>query len=159
MKNKFLKYTLRAVLITIGIYLLLLMTIYIYISSNKKSIVAKVTTEINDKIQGIVSIDNIDVTLFTTFPSFAVQIQNITIKDSLYAQHGHTFFTAKNVYAKLSFLSLIKRKPEVSKLVVEKASLYLFKDSSGYTNENLLNRKNQLLQLQQQKTIIVILIR
>ena len=141
MKNKFLKYTLRAVLITIGIYLLLLMAIYIYISSNKKSIVAKVTTEINDKIQGIVSIDNIDVTLFTTFPSFAVQIQNITIKDSLYAQHGHTFFTAKNVYAKLSFLSLIKRKPEVSKLVVEKASLYLFKDSTGYTNENLLNRK------------------
>lgn len=110
---------------------------------NKKAIIQRVTTTINQKIKGDVSFGNIDITLFSSFPSFAVKLENVSIKDSMFAQHGHTFLQAENIYAKIGFLSIIKLKPEPKKLMLENATVYFFKDSLGYTNEYLLQSKQK----------------
>lgn len=142
LKKKTIKYIARPIALLVGIYILILLGVYIYVAMNKTAILQKVTSTINQKIKGTVTIDNIDITLFSSFPSFEVQLKNVSIKDSMYTQHGHSFLQAENIYAKINFFSIIKLRPQVKKLVVENAAIYFFRDSLGYTTEYLLQPKH-----------------
>ena len=94
----------------IGLFLLLSMTSYFYVSANKKSIIQKITTQLSQSIRGEVSITDADISFFKNFPSVTVELNNALIKDSLFNKHNQPLFVAKKVFVRLSWSSLLSRK-------------------------------------------------
>jgi hypothetical protein len=70
----------------------------IYISAHKEEIVDKVKIELAEKLNGKVEIGNIDLTYFKSFPNISVQLQNVSIKDTLFDQHKHPFFSGLKMF-------------------------------------------------------------
>ena len=139
--NKPLKYTLRAFGILLGVLFLLYIGVFIYVSSNKKSIIKQVTQEIGKKLNGNVSIGDVELSFFRTFPKVSVLLHKVSITDTMFAQHHHPFFQGEEIYAELSIMKLIKKEPAVNGLKIERAAIYLFTDTSGYTNTYLFKSK------------------
>ena len=99
------------------------------------------TDGIGKKINGNVSIGDVELSFFRTFPKASVLLHDVLVTDTMFALHHHPFFKSKEVYAQLSIFSIIKRNPAVNGLRIENGSVYLFTDTSGYTNTYLLKQK------------------
>jgi AsmA-like C-terminal region/Protein of unknown function len=136
--TRFYKYTLKAVGIILAFLVIAYLILYIYVSLNKRSIIDEVTAKIEKKINGKISIGDVDLSLLSTFPKIAVVLHNVSVTDTMYARHHHAFFTGEKVYIQLGIINLIKKQPALNGLKIEKASIYLFTDSTGYTNAYLL---------------------
>lgn len=141
--NKYVKYTLKTGVIIIGILLLLYIIAYAYVSFNKKALIAQVNEEIAEKVRGNVSIGNIELSFIKTFPQVSVLIEKVSVTDTLFAQHKHPFFQADEVFLRISVINLIMKKPALNGIRVEKGSLYMFTDTSGYSNKYLTDLKDE----------------
>ena len=139
--NRFIKYTLKIFALIIGILIIVYVIAFIYVSSHKKAIIKDVTESIGKKINGNVSIGNVELSFFKTFPKISVLLHNVIITDTMYAMHHHPIFKADDVFAQLSVMELIEKKFPVNGLKIENASVYLFTDANGYTNQYLLKPK------------------
>jgi AsmA-like C-terminal region/Protein of unknown function len=139
--NKPLKYTLRTFGVLLGILFLLYIVLFIYVSSNKKSIIKQVTQDIGKKLNGNVSIGDVELSFFRTFPKVSVLLHNVLVTDTMFAQHHHPFFHGEEIYAELSVMKLIKKEPAVNGLKIKRAAIYLFTDPTGYTNAYLFKPK------------------
>lgn len=131
----------KSILIFLGVLLLLFVGIFIYVSANKQKIITQVTDAISKKINGNVSIGDVDLSFFENFPKVAVRVRDIMVTDTLYSQHKHPFFVGREVFFTLSVMKLIRKQPPVNGLRIKDGSLYLFTDTSGYTNTYLLKGK------------------
>jgi hypothetical protein len=140
--NKFLKYTIRTFAILLGIIVLLYAIAITYVSFNKKKIIARVTSEIAEKLSGDVTIGNVDISFLTSFPHVSVLFENITVKDSLFQQHHHPFFVCGKLSAQVSIMKMMLKQEPLNGLKIENASMYLFTDTSGYTNQYLFTPKS-----------------
>ena len=114
---------------------------YIYISANKKKIISELTATLSDKIRGDVHIGDADVTLFGSFPGLSVLMKDVSITDTMYAVHHHAFFAAKEMFVKISIYKLITRESPLSGLKIRNGNIFMFTDTSGYTNMYLLKSK------------------
>ena len=112
-----------------------------YVSTHKKLIIKQVTEEVEKKIKGNATIGDIELTFFRTFPEVSVLFNNVVITDSLFSQHHHPFFEGKEIFAQLSITKLIKKEFAIDGLKIVNANIYLFTDTSGYTNEYLFKFK------------------
>jgi len=135
------KYLLRGFVIVSGTLVLLYIIAFAYVSANKKKIISQVTAEISKKIGGKVTIGNVDLSFFRHFPKMSVALKQVSVTDSMYATHGHTFFKADYIFASVNIIKLIKKKPPLNGIRVEKGSIYLLTDSLGYSNEYLMRPK------------------
>ncbi|MDQ2862229.1 MAG: hypothetical protein M3R50_01020, partial [Bacteroidota bacterium] len=97
--TKLFKYILRALAILIGILIIFYIVVFIYVSVNKKSIIKQVTDEIGKKINGNVSIGNVELSFFKTFPKASVLLHDVLVTDTMFTKHHHPFFKAAEVYA------------------------------------------------------------
>jgi hypothetical protein len=141
--KKYVKYSLKGIAILLGIFLILYLVTFIYISTHKKAIIAQVTEEFGDRINGKVSIGNVELTFFNTFPKMSVSLGKVLVTDSLFPQHHHPFFTAENVFAQINILKVIQKKFPVNGLVIQNGAFNLFTDSSGFSNVYLLKPKSK----------------
>lgn len=139
--NKYLRYTLKGFAIFIGLFILLYTAAYIYIAANKKEIILKVKEQVADKLNGDVQLGNIGLSFLSTFPNISILIEKVSIKDTLFNRHHHPFFEADKVYANISLLSVIKKITPLSGFKIENARLYVYTDTSGYTNSYLFSPK------------------
>ena len=140
MKN-FGRYTIKVLKIVFLFVLLIYLVAYIYISVNQKKIIAQVTQEISEKIDGKVTIKTADISFFKSFPRIAVHAENISITDSLYPVHKHIFLEAKDLYVNLNVFKLIRKLPALSGIRMISGSVFMYTDSSGYSNTYLLKGK------------------
>ncbi|MDQ6902423.1 MAG: hypothetical protein M3139_05350 [Bacteroidota bacterium] len=141
--TRFYKYSLRTIAVIIGLLIVAYIILYAYVSMNKRSIITQVTEKIEKKINGNVTIGDVDLSILSTFPKIAVVLHNVSVTDTMFAKHHHTFFLAERVYIELGIMNLITKKPALSGLKVEKGSIYLYTDSSGYTNTYLIKAKSK----------------
>ena len=141
MKNKYLKYTLKGVVIFLSILVILYTVVFIYVTANKRKIINQVTTEISKKLNGNVTIGNVELNFFTHFPSVSVALHNVMITDTMYAQHHHPFFTGQDVFVRISVFKMIRKQSSINGFRIDKGSFYLYTDTSGYTNKYLFNPK------------------
>lgn len=140
--RRFLRYTAKALAIILSVFVLSCIIAFIYISVNKKSIIKNVTDELGKKINGNVSIGNVELSFFSNFPKATVILHNVLITDTMFARHHHPFFKADEVHALLSVIRVIEKKSALNGIRIEGASLYLFTDTAGYTNAYLLKPKS-----------------
>jgi hypothetical protein len=136
------KYALRTIGIIVAIFFVLCIVAFIYVSANKKKIIKEVTDEISKKINGNVSIGDVDLSFLKNFPQTSVLIRHVSVTDTMFAKHHHEFFNADEVFVQLSLLKLIKKESAINGIKIVNASIYLFTDSSGYTNAYLLKPKS-----------------
>lgn len=142
--KKILKYTLRGLAILSGIFILLFAGVYIYVRSNKKVILEQVRHKVAEELSGNVKIGDVDVNYFATFPQVSVSLNDISITDTMFATHHHTFFTARKLYARLSVLRIIQKRDPLDGIRVDDGQLYVYTDTSGYTNSYLFSGKSKV---------------
>ena len=125
-----------------GIILLLsFLVMYGYFLVNEKKIIAQVTHQLSEKINGDIKYKNATISFFKTFPKIAVYVQDIVVTDTMFSNHHHPFFQANEVLISLSIFKIIRKQPPVSKLIIRNGSFFLFTDSAGYSNKYLLASK------------------
>jgi uncharacterized protein involved in outer membrane biogenesis len=124
--------------VVIFVLLLIYVGVFIYVLVNKQSIIHDVTADISKKLKGKVEIKNGSLDFIQNFPKVAVSLDSVTVKDTLFDEHKQPFFSAQKVYLRISVLNLLQKKEPLTGLTIEKGSLYLFRDSAGYTNNYLL---------------------
>ena len=113
-----------------------------YINSNKKSLLNNITTQLNENISGELYVKDMDLAILKGFPGISVALVNVTLRDSLWNTHRHDLLNAKNIYVSLDVLSLLKKKPKIKNVNISDASIYIYIDSSGYTNASVFDRKD-----------------
>ncbi len=139
--KKYVKYFVKGITILLGLGLILYLVIFIYVSTHKHSIIKQVTDEAGKELNGNVSIGDVDLSFWATFPNVSVALHRVVITDSLYQQHHHPFFTGEEVYAILNVARLVKKQPPVNGFKIKNGHIYLFTDTSGYTNQYLFKPK------------------
>ncbi len=131
------------------ITLLLLLTVLIigwfvmawYINSHKKELLARITTEVSESIDGNFHINDMEPALLKGFPNISVRLIGVTLSDSMYHQHKKNLLELQSVYVKINVLSLLTRRPQVMKVTIADGSIYLFADKKGYSNTYLFKKK------------------
>ena len=140
-----LKRVVRRILKVLGIFLLVLVCLYtaayFYVVANKARIIRQLTEQAGKKLNGKLTIGDADISFFRTFPKISLEIKDISLTDTLFEQHHHSFFKAKELYANLNIFKLIRKEPALSGLRIDNGSVYLFTDTTGYTNTYLLKGK------------------
>ncbi|MEP6596243.1 MAG: AsmA family protein, partial [Ginsengibacter sp.] len=140
MKKSF-RYLRNGFLILLGVLLVLYIGVFTYVTVNKQKIIKQVTEEVSKKLNGKVTIENVELSFFRHFPTLSVVLHEVSINDTMFAYHHHPFFHAENVSVNLGLIGLIKKKSFVNGFRIEEANFYLFTDTSGYSNSYLLNPK------------------
>lgn len=142
MKNKYLKYTLKGVVILLSLLVIVYTFIFFYVTANKKKIIKQVTEEISKKLTGTVSIGNVELSFLSNFPAVSVELHNVQITDTMYAQHGHAFFTGEKVFVTVGIVNMISKKSFLNGFRIDKGNFYLYTDTAGYTNKYLFKPKS-----------------
>jgi hypothetical protein len=115
--------------------------VVIYVTINKKKIIQQVTSEISDQLNGQVVIGNIELSFIRNFPHVSVLLHDVSITDTLFNTHHHTFFKGKEIFVSINVLKLIDHQPPIKGIRLQTGELYLYTDSTGYTNTYLFHLK------------------
>jgi len=107
---------------------------HLLVSHYKEAIHAIAIKEINHRIKGNVTLGSLTPAFFTTFPHLAVCLTDLVIRDSLWNQHHHDLLHADKIYISFGWKSLLKGKPDVCKVAVQRGALYLYTDPCGISN-------------------------
>jgi hypothetical protein len=136
-----LKHLFKVLKIFLALILVLVITLVLYVSINKKKIIRQVTTEISNHLNGQVNIGNIELSFIRNFPHISVLLNNVSITDTMFNIHHHTFFKGKEIFVSIDVLKLINNQPPIKGIRLQTGELYLYTDSTGYTNTYLLQLK------------------
>jgi AsmA-like C-terminal region len=129
-----------------GIFCVLLLAwilVDAYILLNKQPLLKKARTELNKRTGGDVNIGDIDISLFRNFPEISLHLSKVSLRDSLWQQHHHDLLQAENIFIRFSFFSLFSSHPRVDKIYLQQGAIYLFTDSTGYSNTAALKKLGQ----------------
>ncbi len=138
---RWLKITLRIFGGFVGLLLLLWAGLAIYVSSHKKELLASITRQLNENINGQLTVQSMEPTLVQGFPAVSVSLRNVLLRDTMYHVHHHDLLRAKEMSITVNALSLIKGSPRIRDVRVQDGDVYLFTDSLGYSNTNLFIKK------------------
>ena len=139
--KKFLSILLKVLSIILLLIVVLYLGVYFYIKSNKAHIIKQLTDRVGENLNGKLTIGDADISIFKRFPKVAVVLNEVSLTDSMYNQHKHTFFAAKEALINLNIFKLIKKEDALSGLILLNANIYFYTDTSGYTNTYLLEGK------------------
>ena len=139
--TKGLKKTVKTIgFVFIGLFALMLLGaigLHFYFERNKTEIIAKINTQINENILGEAKIGDIGYKFLIGFPNFTVVLNHVELKDSLFAIHKRTLLKAGEIEVRLNVLSLLKKEVNIHKVVINNATIDLYKDKNGMANSNI----------------------
>ena len=124
----------------IALLIIILSAASVYVHYNKQKIIAKVKDAFAKNVNGGLQIGNIDIAVWTHFPNIAIDIENVTVSDSL---RHIPLLKAREISCRISLFQLATGKPDVEKLKVSDGLLHLFIDSTGFDNSYLLSPKKK----------------
>ena len=131
--------------ISAGGLILLLIVVWLlagwYINSHKQQLLAKLTSSVSEHIDGKFTVGDMDPAFFKGFPDVALELQDVTLSDSMDQVYHRPLMQFKSVYVKFNLFSLMGGEPEVRKVTIKDGQVNLFTDSTGYSNGYLLKKK------------------
>ena len=113
-----------------------------YINHNNKSILNTILTQLNSSVHGKVEVKSMETTLLRGFPGVSVSLKNVTMRDSLWAQHKHDLLNATDIEVSLNIFSLIAGDIKINKIGINNAGIYLYTDTNGYSNTSMFKAKS-----------------
>jgi hypothetical protein len=136
---------LKGIIISFIVFIILLIigwfVVVWYIDGHKKELLARITAEVSDNVDGNFHIDDMEPALLNSFPNISVRLKGVTLSDSLYPVHKKKLLDLQSVYVKINVLSLLTRNPKVMKVTIADGSVNLFTDQNGYSNTYLFKKK------------------
>ncbi len=138
--NKTLKKICSWLLITAGIYLLLLIAASIYANANKEKFTGIVTDALKKSITGQVHIRQADISVWRFFPRFGVVLYDVSVTDSVYNQ---PFLKMKEIDVRFGLFDLIGSSKSIGSLKCIDGTLFSFTDTSGYANKYVITPKTK----------------
>ena len=114
----------------------------LYVNQNKPKILTEINEQLSQNINGNLEIQDLKFKILTGFPNATIALKNVTLKDSLWKKHNQIFLEAKEIQVRLNAWDLIHNKVNIHKIVINNASIKLYKDKNGYSNGYLLKPKN-----------------
>lgn len=130
----------------IGLFAFILVSaigLRIYFERNKTEIVAKINAQINENIQGEAKIGDIGYKFLIGFPNFTVVLNDVELEDGLIAIHKRPVLKAGEIEVRLNVLSLLKKEVNIHKIVINDATIDLYKDKNGVSNFNIFKPKKK----------------
>jgi len=116
---------------------------WIYLKQHKKEVIAFIESEAKKGLNGgALHIGDISIGFKHTFPRLAFTIDTLSLHDSLWFQHHHDLISATRVYATLDFFKLIIGKINIGRVQLENPHIYIYTDSTGYTNTSMFKKNN-----------------
>jgi AsmA-like C-terminal region len=140
--NKYLKYSLKGLGILLAVLLLFYIVVFVYVTMNKEKIIKHFTELVGKKLNGNVTTGSVELSFFRHFPQIFILIHKVSITDTMFNTHHHTFFEADEVSARLNVINLVKKQSPVNGFRIERGSFYIYTDTSGYTNAYLFSPKH-----------------
>lgn len=141
--NRFFKISLKV----IGVFFMCLVAAYgglaYYLHTHKKEVLEKVTESLNNSISGTLSVGNMETTLIQDFPRISVQLKNVTLRDSLYSLHKHTFLTAGRIGVSVNTLALVRGTVLINRIEIADAGINLYTTKNGYSNTAMFAKKKK----------------
>lgn len=132
---RWLKNTLKTIAVLAGLFVLAIVALTIYISFNKKSILADVTKILNKNLRGgSLTVGSMEPTFLSGFPGISLSLKEVVLKDSLWKIHHRTLLEAKELSVSVNTLALFTGTIQIKKIGINNAKIYLFTDSTGYSN-------------------------
>ena len=113
-----------------------------YINHNNKTILATILTQLNSNVNGKIEVSNMETTLLKGFPGVSVSLKKVKLRDSLWSQHKHDLLNAEDIDISLNILSLLTGTININKIGINKANIYVYTDSSGYSNTSMFKAKS-----------------
>ncbi|MES2418391.1 MAG: AsmA family protein [Bacteroidota bacterium] len=115
-----------------------------YINHNNKAILTKLLNQLNAKVNGKIEVAGMETTLLKGFPGISVSLKNVRLRDSLFVNHHHDLLNASDIDISLNILPLLVGRIKINKIAVNDAAIYLYTDSTGYSNTSIFKRKNEV---------------
>ncbi len=115
----------------------------IYVNTHKKELLISITKELNRNLNGSLTIGGMEPTFLKGFPGVSVSLKKVEIKDSLWSVHHHSLLTATNFGITVNTLALLRGTIEIKKIAIKDAEIYLFTDSTGYSNTSVFKKKDK----------------
>lgn len=128
--------------IMIGIVLILWMALAAYVFSHKEELLHTVTEQLNENLNGKLTIERMEPSLIQGFPGISVGLQNVLLRDSLWDKHKHDLVKAKNVFIKIDAFSILTGSPTIKDIRISNGAIYLFTDSSGLRNTDIFKKRD-----------------
>jgi len=138
---KWLKTLLKTAGVLACLTILLWMGAVAYVHANKKEVLEKITAQLNENINGTLTIERMEPVLLRGFPGVSVALKNVVLRDSLWQVHKHDLLQASDVYLAVDVLSLLKGAPRIKDISVEGGRVYIYTDTTGYSNTTIFRRK------------------
>ncbi len=138
---RWIKNVLKTIAVLAGLLLIAFITATIYISFNKKAILADVTKVLNKNLHGgKLTVGGMDPTFLKGFPNISLSLKDVVLKDSLWEKHHHTLLDAKDFNISVNTFALFSGTISINKVTINQANIYLFTDSTGYSNTFVLKK-------------------
>lgn len=110
-----------------------------YVSAHHNELLKEVRRIANENCKGEVKISDLEVLFFRGFPNITIAIKEVSIKDSLWAQHKRTLLQAPSIYAEIQPWAIILKKVKLDHLSINDAQVQLFLDAKGYSNTSVFS--------------------
>jgi len=114
-----------------------------YLNKNNEAILAKILDQVNAKVNGTVKVSHMETTLLRGFPGISLSLKDVSLRDSLWSQHQKELLRAEDIDVSLNTLSLLIGTVNIRKVAINNANIYLYTDSTGYTNTSMFRTKNK----------------
>ncbi len=138
---KWFKVVLKTLTVLVLILILAFIALAVYVNANKTTILTSVTRELNKNLDGSLVIGDMEPTLLSGLPGVSLRLNNVTLKDKQWNVHRRTLLQAKDIQVYVNTLGLFRGIVDINKISITNASIYLFTDSTGYTNTSVFKRK------------------
>ena len=110
-----------------------------YVGTHHDKLLQEVREIANKNCKGEVKIGDLEVLFFRGFPNVTIAIKEVSIKDSLWAQHKRTLLQAPSIYAEIQPWAIILKKVKLDHLSINDAQVQLFLDAKGYSNTSVFS--------------------
>jgi hypothetical protein len=139
---------LRITLLVAGSLLLLLILLWLgltfYIRQHKAVILQQISNKLNEQLHGgQLVITDMEPSLIRSFPQISVVLQGVTVRDSLWSIHHHPLLEVASIFVQVNTRSLLKKQVEIRQITLSEGTVYLFTDSTGYSNISMLQREKK----------------
>ncbi|SDM85801.1 AsmA family protein [Pedobacter antarcticus] len=124
----------------------------IYVSSHKKELLVSVTKELNKSLNGTLTVGGMEPSFLKGFPGVSVKLSDVELKDSLWNTHKHTFLNTKDLSVSVNALALLKGTVEIRRIYINDAEIYLYTDSTGYSNTSIFKSTKDTTRTKEDKS-------
>ncbi len=138
--RRWLKITLKVTAVFVTLLFLTWGATAIYVQSHKQQLLESITRQLNERINGQLTIKSMEPALIRGFPGISVSLTNVLLRDSLWSRHKHTLLDAKNVYIAINIFSLISGNPTIKNIEINNGQIYMYTDTSGVSNTDLFRK-------------------